>query len=129
MEQVKSISNIFGNLLTNVLSPEHGTVADLSLFTERDWQRIRAWNESDLEVHERCIHDIIYDQVLLRPEQEAICAWDGSLTFKEFDQLATQLAYQLNMQGVGPEVLVPLCFDKSVSMYTPSKRIYAHNLS
>lgn len=123
MEQVKSISNIFGNLLTNVLSPDNRRVADLSFFTERDWQRIRAWNESDPEVHERCVHDIIHDQVLLRPEQEAICAWDGSLTFKELDQLATQLAYQLTMQGVGPEVLVPLCFDKSVSIYTSSKRI------
>lgn len=120
MEQVKSISNIFENLLTRVLSPENTTVADLGFFTERDWQRIRIWNEPEPEVHERCIHDIIHDQMLLRPEEEAICAWDGSLSFKEFDRLATQLAFQLTMQGVGPEVLVPLCFDKSVGVtYIP----------
>jgi non-ribosomal peptide synthetase component F len=53
--------------------------------------------------------------VVRQPHDEAICAWDGSLSFQQFDHQASRLAYHLQQQGVGPEVLVPLCFDKSVS--------------
>ncbi|KAK2757240.1 NRPS [Arachnomyces sp. PD_36] len=120
MEQVKSIAIIFEIVLTKVLSPENTAVADIDGFTERDWQRIRAWNQSNPEAHERCIHDVIYDQMLSRPDEEAVCAWDGSLSYKELDTLATRVAFQLTMRGVGPEVLVPLCFDKSVSSVFPT---------
>jgi non-ribosomal peptide synthetase component F len=129
MEQVKSISSIFENLLTKVLAPGHMPVSDIDPFTERDWQRIRIWNKADPQVHERCIHDVIRDQMLLHPNKDAICAWDGSLCFKEFDQLATQLAFQLTMQGVGPDVLVPLCFDKSVSTLATIEGMDAYEYS
>ncbi|KAL4757180.1 uncharacterized protein BDW70DRAFT_163771 [Aspergillus foveolatus] len=114
MEHVKGIAVLFQNLLTRVLSPEDIPVADFNYFTELDWQRISAWNRPSPQVHDRCIHDIIREQVVRRPLDEAICAWDGSLSFKEFDQQASKLAYHLQEQGVGPEVLVPLCFDKSM---------------
>ncbi|KAL4751934.1 hypothetical protein BDW72DRAFT_192444 [Aspergillus terricola var. indicus] len=114
MEHVKGIAALFQNLLTHVLSPEDTPVRNFNFFTEPDWRRISAWNGPSPQVHDRCIHDIIREQVIRRPLEEAICAWDGSLSFKEFDQQASKLAYHLQEQGVGPEVLVPLCFDKSM---------------
>ncbi|KAL2871703.1 nonribosomal peptide synthase Pes1 [Aspergillus lucknowensis] len=114
MEHVKGIATLFRNLLTRVLSPEDTPVRDLNFFTDVDLQRISAWNGPSPQVHDRCIHDIIREQVVRRPHDEAICAWDGSLSFKDFDQQASRLAYHLQAQGVGPEVLVPLCFDKSM---------------
>lgn len=119
MEHVKGIAVLFQNLLTRVLSPEDIPVADFNYFTEPDWQRISAWNGPSPQAHDRCIHDIIREQVVRRPLDEAICAWDGSLSFKEFDHQASKLAYHLQKQGVGPEVLVPLCFDKSVRVSWP----------
>ncbi|KAL4821204.1 hypothetical protein BDW67DRAFT_179907 [Aspergillus spinulosporus] len=114
MEHVKGIAALFQNLLTRILSPEDIPVTNFNYFTEPDWQRISAWNGPSPQVHDRCIHDIIREQVDRRPLDEAICAWDGSLSFQEFDQQASKLAYHLQEQGVGPEVLVPLCFDKSM---------------
>ncbi|KAL4933021.1 uncharacterized protein BDV17DRAFT_287381 [Aspergillus undulatus] len=114
MEHAKSIVTLFRNLLTKVLSPQDIPVRDLNLFTDTDMRRIDAWNGPPLQMHDRLIHDVIREQVLLRPHDEAICAWDGSLTYEEFDRRASRLAYYLQEQGVGPEILVPLCFDKSV---------------
>ncbi|KAL2812692.1 hypothetical protein BJX63DRAFT_432394 [Aspergillus granulosus] len=114
MEHVKGIAALFQNLLTRILSPESIPVRDFNLFTDMDWQRISGWNGPSPQVHDRCIHDIIRDQVARRPHDEAICAWDGSLSFKEYDHQASRLAYHLQQQGVGPEILVPLCFDKSM---------------
>lgn len=46
-------------------------------------------------------------------DEERIWAWDGDLTYAELDRLAGRLAAQLVELGVGPEVMVPLCFEKS----------------
>ncbi|KAL2826232.1 hypothetical protein BDW59DRAFT_161069 [Aspergillus cavernicola] len=114
MEYVKGIASLFQNLLTQVLLPVDIRVADLDIFTDLDWQRISTWNDPSPQPHDRCIHDIIREQVIHRPHDEAICAWDGALSYRELDRQASTLAYHLQAQGVGPEVLVPLCFDKSM---------------
>lgn len=114
-DQMKSVANIFEQLLAKVLAAESTAISQLNLFSENDWQRIRKWNSTIPVLHDRCIHDAIHDQALSGPDREAVCAWDGSLTFAELDYQASKLACHLRMQGVGPEVRVALCFDKSVS--------------
>lgn len=112
-EQMKSIASIFEQLLAKVLSAENTAISQLNLFSENDWQRIRKWNSTTPQLHDRCIHEAIHDQMLSGPDREAVCAWDGSLTFAELDHKASKLACYLRMRGVGPEVRVALCFDKS----------------
>ncbi|KAK9848977.1 AMP-dependent synthetase/ligase [Penicillium brevicompactum] len=112
-DQMKSVANIFEQLLAKILSAENTAISQLNLFSENDWERIGKWNSTTPQLHDRCIHEVIHDQMLSGPDREAICAWDGSLTFGELDHLASKLACHLRMQGVGPEVRVGLCFDKS----------------
>jgi hypothetical protein len=114
-EQMKSVANIFEQMLAQVLSPGNTAISQLNLFSENDLQRIRHWNSHTPKLYDRTIHDAIHDQALSGPDREAVSAWDGSLTFSELDGLASKLACHLRMQGVGPEVRVALCFDKSVS--------------
>ena len=115
-EQIKSMSNYFQQTLTRALEADDTVVSKLNGVLESDWTRICKFNAVTPESHDRCIHEIIQEQTLLQPESEAVCSWDGSLTYRELDQLASQLAYHLQAQGVGPEVRVALCFDKSVSV-------------
>ena len=76
-------------------------------------QKVLTWNSNELSKVEKCIDDVIEEQVLLRPNAEAICAWDGSLTYSELSSLSCTLASHLVGLGVGPETFVPVCFDKS----------------
>ncbi|TLD06703.1 uncharacterized protein PgNI_08007 [Pyricularia grisea] len=63
---------------------------------------------------ETCVHMLIAEQVRVRPSDQAIASWDNNLTYAEFHALAIRLASVLQRElGVGPEVLVPLCFPKS----------------
>ena len=62
---------------------------------------------------EYCIHERFEVQARLRPMAEAVCAWDGTLTYRELDSLSIRLASHLVTKGIGPEVIVPLCFNKS----------------
>ncbi|KAJ0418108.1 hypothetical protein BJY00DRAFT_315323 [Aspergillus carlsbadensis] len=103
-KRAEGIVALFQNLLNQVLSPERIPVRDFNFFTDLDWQRINDWNSPPPQVHDRCIHDIIRDQVVRRPHDEAICAWDGSLSFQQFDHQASRLAYHLQQQGVGSEM-------------------------
>ncbi|KAJ5637561.1 hypothetical protein N7490_007440 [Penicillium lividum] len=112
-EQIKSVAYIFQQVLTKILSSENTAISKLNLFSENDWQRIQNWNSHTPKLYDRCIHDAIHDQAITGPEREAVCAWDGNLTFGELDHLASKLACHLRMQGVGPEARVALLFDKS----------------
>lgn len=114
-EQMKSVANIFEQLLAKVISPENPAISQLNLFSENDWQRIRKWTSDIPQTYDGCIHEAIRQQALSGLEREAVCAWDGSFTYGELDALASKLACHLRMQGVGPEVRVALLFDKSVS--------------
>jgi len=69
---------------------------------------------AELKEWRTCIHDAIYDQVVSEPDAAAICSEEGDLSYNELDQLASRLARQLVSLGIGPEVIVPLCFDKSM---------------
>lgn len=47
-------------------------------------------------------------------DREAIYSWDGTLTYRELDRLSSALARHLrHVHHVGPEVVVPLLFEKS----------------
>ncbi|KAJ5118135.1 uncharacterized protein N7515_010358 [Penicillium bovifimosum] len=112
-DQMKTVASIFEQLLAKVLAAENTAISQLNLFSENDWQRIRKWNSTTLQLHDRCIHEAIHDQMLSGPDREAVCAWDGSFTYAELDHQASKLACHLRMQGVGPEIRVALCFEKS----------------
>ncbi|RHZ65567.1 Nonribosomal peptide synthetase 1, partial [Aspergillus turcosus] len=111
--QMKSIAGAFERILADLLAAKDTAVADLDIFPENDWSRVCKFNSVLPEKHERCIHEVIYERTLLQPENEAVCAWDGSLTYKELDLLSSKVAFNLQERGVGPEVCVALCFEKS----------------
>ncbi|KAI0856756.1 hypothetical protein F4860DRAFT_528844 [Xylaria cubensis] len=95
-------------------APEDLNIGDIDMFTAEDRAVIQAWNQPKLNVVDMCIHDLISNNAQVRPDAPAIEAWDGKLSHKELDELSTQLSHHLAALGVGPEVFVPLCFEKSL---------------
>ncbi|KAJ5107402.1 Nonribosomal peptide synthetases (NRPS) [Penicillium angulare] len=74
---------------------------------------ILQWNSHTPEPCERLVHDLISSQCQSYPNALAVHAWDGDLTYFELDQKSNALAAHLIYLGAGPEVFVPLYFDKS----------------
>src|SRR5882762_5890884 len=50
------------------------------------------------------------------PEAAALISRDQQLKFAELDQRANQLAHYLQKRGVGPEVIVAVCMERSIEM-------------
>ncbi|KMU90282.1 HC-toxin synthetase [Coccidioides immitis H538.4] len=72
-----------------------------------------------------CFHQVVERHALDRPLAQAIDAWDAQLTYQDLSRLTTRLAQYLQTQGVGPRVIVPICFERSawaiVAMLAVSK--------
>ena len=116
MEQAKNVTSTFDRIVSIILLHPQTTVGKLDFFSERNKLQVLKWNSTPLEKVELCVHEVIQDQALRRPDSEAVCSWDGSFTYEELDKITSRLAGHLIELGVGPEIRVPLCFDKSVSI-------------
>ena len=107
-----TLDTILSGLLT---SQPDAPLRSLDYVSPENVDRICEWNTNySIQVVDRCVHDVIADQFLEHPDAEAVCAWDGTLTYHELDMVSQRLARRLVQVGVGPEILVPLCFEKSV---------------
>jgi len=79
---------------------------------DRNRLQVEKWNSSPLDRVARTIHDVIEETASRIPDEEAVCSWDGSFTYRQLFEQATRVAEHLIALGVGAEVIVPLCFDK-----------------
>ncbi|KAK4614117.1 Nonribosomal peptide synthase atnA [Fulvia fulva] len=95
-------------------SAASSTVNDISMLGERDLQLIWKWNAILPETVPACVHDLIADRISRQPDSQALCAWDGELTYGELDVLSLALANQMLVLGVTPGSVIPLCFEKSM---------------
>ncbi|KIA75547.1 nonribosomal peptide synthase [Aspergillus ustus] len=107
--------HVFSQLQGVASGKENKTVADVSFIPPEDLGRIQAWNQFDdrMAGADACIHGLVYQQQLSRPDAQAVCAFDGNLTYRELDDLSSRLAYHLVDLGVGPEVNVATIFEKT----------------
>lgn len=114
-EQAAILSETFALAVQTIVNEPQRLVGELDLFSDGHRRQVLAWNAVKPEALavRSCIHDIFAQRASEQPKAEAICAWDESFTYSELDQLSTHLANHLVSLGVGPEVMVPLLFEKS----------------
>src|ERR1700730_13493965 len=63
-----------------------------------------------------CVHDLVSAQATAAPDSVAVVAVDQQLSYRELDSRANRLAHLLRSQGVGPDVPVGLCMERSVDL-------------
>ena len=78
---------------------------------------VHTWNQTaEAYPTERGIHHLIEDQVHATPDAPALAFGATTLTYAQLDARANQLAHALREQGVGPDVLVGICVERSIEM-------------
>lgn len=104
------------NLQQLVGTKQQAPLTSLITVNQTDLQQIEAWNKEEglsAEVSHPCAHSLVKQQAERRPQADAVCAWDGKFSYEELDVFSTRLAVHLSRLGVGPNIVVPLCFEKS----------------
>ncbi|QBD77236.1 amino acid adenylation domain-containing protein [Ktedonosporobacter rubrisoli] len=64
----------------------------------------------------QCIHHLFERQVKATPDAIALLFEDEQISYRQLDQRINYLAYYLQCQGVGPEVVVGLYLERSIDM-------------
>ncbi|CAG8957989.1 hypothetical protein HYFRA_00000332 [Hymenoscyphus fraxineus] len=114
-DMAQNMAKTFEHILNQIVSSTNTSlIKDLDILSSQDRQQILTWNSISPERIERPIHEMILQQQNLRPAAQAVCAYDCSLTYAELSALATSLAVDLVEAGVGPEIYVPISFEKGV---------------
>src|SRR6202011_1593191 len=63
-----------------------------------------------------CVHDLVQLQANATPDAVALISGNRHLTYRELNARANQLAHRLRSLGIGPDVPVGLCMERSVEL-------------
>lgn len=73
------------------------------------------WNTTGTDYpHRKCIHELFEEQVVRTPEAIAVVYEGNSLTYRELNTRANQLAHYLRRLAIGPDSLVLLLTERSI---------------
>ncbi|PPT09099.1 Malonyl CoA-acyl carrier protein transacylase [Geitlerinema sp. FC II] len=104
----------FQTLLEGLVANRECLLSDLPLLTIAEREQLTAWNATEIDYPERCVHQWFEAQVERTPDAIATTFGSARLTYRELDRRANQLARYLQSQGVGPDVPVGLCLERSI---------------
>ncbi|KAJ5829834.1 uncharacterized protein N7525_008087 [Penicillium rubens] len=113
-DRTEALLEQFDTLLQRILREPGTKMKDLRTQLSPEWQQLAAINKKSPS-HLRCLHDIINHFSITQPNSEAVCAWDGSLTYSELVALARRLAGLLQSFGSGsePGAVIGICVERS----------------
>jgi amino acid adenylation domain-containing protein/non-ribosomal peptide synthase protein (TIGR01720 family) len=119
--EADTIERMLGHLQTifsAIVANPQQTLSELPLLTEAErYQLLIEWNNTYSEYpQDVCIHQLFEQQVELTPDAIAVVFEEQQLTYLQLNQKANQLAHYLQSLGIGPEVLVGICVERSVEM-------------
>ena len=109
----------FRNLLQGIVEHPDRSLATLPLLTASERQQLLVtWNNTQADYpQQHCLHQLIAAQVACTPDAIAVVAEEQSLTYRDLDNRANQLAHYLHQRYmVGPEARIGLAIDRSLSL-------------
>jgi amino acid adenylation domain-containing protein len=115
-DTIRRMAGHFQTLLEAIVADPDQTIATLPLLTSAErHQLLVGWNDTQADYpRDRCVHQLFEAQVQRALDAIAVAADKETLTYRELNCRANQLAHYLRSLGVGPERLVGICLHRSV---------------
>ncbi|HYG63509.1 MAG TPA: condensation domain-containing protein, partial [Thermoanaerobaculia bacterium] len=107
----------FARLLAAALEEPGAGVGELPLLTDAERaELVAAWSPTTAWREETTLPELFREQVERRGETEALSFEDERLSYRELGRRVRSLANHLKGMGVGPEVRVGLCAERSAHL-------------
>jgi amino acid adenylation domain-containing protein len=108
----------FQTLLGAIVAMPQQTVDRLPLLTASEVdQLLTDWNQTAVAYPtDVCLHSLIERQVDRTPAAPAVTFEGGTLIYRDLEARANRLAHYLIACGVGPDVLVGVCMERSLDL-------------
>ncbi len=115
---IQQLANHYQHLLRSIAATPTQSLATLDLLSEQERTSILTTLNTTRLPYERStlLHELFEAQVTRTPDAPALVVGEHVLTYHELDQRANQYAAYLRYLGVGPEILVGLCLERSPEM-------------
>ncbi|RJS13574.1 non-ribosomal peptide synthetase, partial [Corallococcus sp. H22C18031201] len=103
-------------LLEAIVARPDASLSSLPLLTAPERRQLLGdWNNTRADYpRDTLIHHAFAEQAARTPDALAVLCREDRLSFRELDAKANQLAHRLRELGVGPDVRVVLCVERSV---------------
>jgi amino acid adenylation domain-containing protein len=107
----------FQTLLESIVTKPQQRLRDLPWLTLQEQQQVLLnWNNTKKNYTFKCFHHLFEAQVERTRDADAVSFETVSLTYRELNIQANQLAHHLQQLGVVPDMLVGICVERSISM-------------
>jgi amino acid adenylation domain-containing protein/FkbM family methyltransferase len=114
---IERLANQFRTLLSSVAENNRVTIDELEIVGAAERAQLMEWNCTAVPyAHGECVHELFERQAARTPAALALVYEEQQLSYGELNRRANQLAHYLIKLGVGPEVRVALCVERSVEM-------------
>ncbi len=115
---IQRLARHYQVLLEGIATTPQQRCWQIPMLTEAERQQLLIdWNNTATNYpKDRCIHQLFEEQALHTPDATAVVFRDQQLTYHELNVRANQMAHYLQRLGVGPDVLVGLCMERSLEM-------------
>jgi len=114
---VERIANLLASLLEAMAARPDATVGELPRLPDQDGAILAAFNDTAAPVPgPPCMHAAFETQADRTPDAVAVVFRGRSLTYRELDARANQLAHQLIALGIGPDRMVGIFVERSLEM-------------
>ncbi len=117
-ETIDRMAGHFQTLLEGIVANPQQPISQLPMLTEVEQRQLLVeWNSIPADYPSiQCIHQIFEEQVERTPDAVAVVFENQQLTYYELNYRANQLAHYLCSLGVGADVLVGICVERSLEM-------------
>jgi amino acid adenylation domain-containing protein len=109
LSYAQSLANCFDIVRTS----QSISLCSLTGIHEEEKSQIWDWNQILPPLVSTCMHELISQRAKSIPKNDAIQAWDGSLTYREVELFSDIMAGQLLDIGAERNSIIPICFHKS----------------
>ncbi|MBT7411401.1 MAG: amino acid adenylation domain-containing protein, partial [Methylococcales bacterium] len=104
----------FHALVNSIVDNPQQLLSKVAMLSDTEkHQLVVEWNNVKHYPSNACLHSMFEQQVQKYPDAIAVCYEDKKVSYAELDRRSSLVANQLQKQGVGPNVLVGLCLERS----------------
>ena len=116
----ETITRMLGHwevLLQSVVDDPNQAISFLPMVTVAEKEQLIKWNDTEIDYpRSMCLHQLFEEQVQRTPDAVAVDFEHQQLTYGDLNRRANQLAHSLRKSGVGPDVRVGVCVERSLAM-------------
>jgi len=108
----------YETLLESIVTSIEQPITTLPLLTPAERrQTLQEWNDTGrLYPQNHLLHALFEAQVERSPDRVAVVVEGGQMTYRELNERANRLAHFLQKLGVGPDMVVGMCLERSLEL-------------